>query len=52
MISKRVKEDTAEKDLRIGALELTLERQNSKIKELKSNPGLQSELEERSSNWL
>ena len=34
MISKRVKEDTAEKDLRIGALELTLERQNSKIKEL------------------
>ena len=45
-ISKRVKEDTAEKDLRIGTLELTLERQNSKIKDLEEQSrAKQSELE-------
>ncbi len=45
-ISKRVKENTAEKDLKIGNLELTLQRQNSKIKELEEqSKAKQSELE-------
>ena len=33
-VNRKLKEETADKDLRIGKLELLLERQNSKIKEL------------------
>ena len=33
-VNRKLKEETADKDLRIGKLELQLERQNSKIKEL------------------
>ena len=33
-VNSKLKEETAEKDLKIGKLELQLERQNSKIKEL------------------
>ena len=33
-LNQRLKEETADKDLRIGKLELQLERQNSKIKDL------------------
>ena len=45
-ISKRVKENTAEKELKIGNLELTLQRQNLKIKELEEQSrAKQSELE-------
>lgn len=36
-INERLKEETADKDLKIGKLELQLERQNSKIKDLEEH---------------
>ena len=38
-VNSKLKEETAEKDLKIGKLELQLERQNSKIKELEEQSG-------------